>query len=173
MARRAAGESETLVGRTGVELRLPRSFYETIFADFAVMRHDGSDRCVRFAVGDEEQGCFLPFYDHRPLVMAAARVFDAEPSAPNALALFRELREPADLEVRSRPVKNQAVPFVNLWEAQAPRAAELVGTEDAWDAAALARGASLPGRQALWYWLGLVPVAQGCLRLVHLAVLPR
>jgi len=172
MAKRGSGESGTLVGRTRVTLRLPQSFYETIFAGFAVMRHDGGDRCVRFAVGDEEQGCFLPFYDHRPLVIAAARIFDAEPSAPNALALFRELREPADLEVRTRQVKDRPVPFVNLWEAQGPKAAELHGTEDAWDASSLSRGKSLPGRAALWYWLGLVPAADGGLRVVHLAVLP-
>jgi len=173
MARRASGESVTVVERTAVELQLPQSFYESIFAGFAVMRHDGKDRCVRFAVGDEEKGCFLPFYDHRPLVIAAARVFDAEPSALNALALFRELREPADVEVRTRQVKDQGVPFVNLWECQGAKQGNLVGTEDAWDADALSRGAALAGRPALWYWLGLVPAVEGSLRVVHLAVLSR
>lgn len=173
MTKRTAGESTTLVERTGVGLQLPQSFYESIFAGFAVMRHEGTDRCVRFAVGDEDKGCFLPFYDHRPLVIAAARIFDAEPSAPNALALFRELREPAEVEVRTRHVKDQAVPFVNLWECAGPKAGDLVGTEDVWDAKSLSHGTALPGRFALWYWLGLVPTGQGALRLVHLALLPR
>ncbi len=173
MARRAARETETLVERTGVTLRLPQSFYEAIFGGFTVMRHDGAERCVRFAVGDEEQGCFLPFYDHRPLVLAAARVFDAEPSAPNALALFRELGEPADLEVRSREVKGRAAAFLNLWEPAGKPSAELAGADEPWDPGALARGVSLVGRRALWYWVGLVPLPEASLRLLHVALLPR
>ncbi len=173
MARRTARDSETLVERTGVTLRLPESFYETIFRGFTVMRHDGADRCVRFAVGDEEQGCFLPFYDHRTLVLAAARVFDAEPSALNALALFRELGEPAELEVRARDVKGRPEAFVNLWEPVGKPCAELSGADEPWGPGTLSRGASLVGRPALWYWVGLVPLPEAGLRLLHLTVLPR
>jgi len=173
MARQVARGTEALVERTGVTLRLPQSFYEAIFGGFTVMRHDGAERCVRFAVGDEEQGCFLPFYDHRPLVLAASRVFDADPSAPNALALFRELGEPADLEVCAREVKGVAAAFVNLWEPTEKPRAELVGAEEPWGPETLSRGASLVGRRALWYWVGLVPLPPAGLRLLHVAVLTR
>ncbi len=163
-----------LEDRVSVEISLPESFLESIFTGFSIMKEGKEDLCVRYSMGSEEKKSFLPFYDHRPAVIEAAKFFDRDPSPMNALALVKALRQNAELEVKKRAVKREEFFYVNYWptDDRWPEAA-LFGRETDLNPDELERGLSLSGTDALWYWFGIVPLEFAAdtrkgLKIVHL-----
>lgn len=163
-----------IVGRVTARIDLPPSFLEGVFGSFSVFRADGEDQCVRYAIGTEELRCFVPVFDHRPAVLAAAKVFDKDPGPEAALQLVSSLSKPADVEVGRRTGKAGQHPFLSLFPARSaePRYS-LEGSEQEFDPAALRAGIAHDGRDAAWYWLGVLPSPAGAetgLKLVHLCL---
>lgn len=161
-SRRASPKGVVLPAGRVARIALPQTFFEAIFSGFSVMRHEGTEHCVRYWLGSEDQSAFLPFYDHRPGVVRDAGRFDREPSPAGAMSLFRQLGSDAGVEVGTRQVKGRTHCFVNLWPAgDQPADTVLGGAEQDVDPDGLEQGVTLTGERALWYWFGLVPRAPG------------
>lgn len=163
-----------LVGRVTSRIDFPPSFLERVFGSFSVFRAGGEDQCVRYAIGDEELRCFVPVFDHRPAVLAAAKVFDADPGPEAALLLVSSLSASADVEVGRRTGKAGPHPFLSLFppRGREPRYA-MTGSEEDFDPAALREGIACDGREAAWYWVGILPRPEGApggVKLVHLSL---
>lgn len=165
-----------LEDRVPAKISLPESFLESIFTGFSVMKDGKEDVCVRYSMGSEEKRSFLPFYDHRPTVIAAAKEFDQQPSPPNALALLKALGEAAEVEVKRRSVRNEEVFFVNFWPGDdCWTDIILSGSETDLHPAELDKGLSGSGINALWYWFGILPLERDAegdrgLKVVHISL---
>jgi hypothetical protein len=141
------------------------------------MKNGKEDVCVRYSMGSEEKRSFLPFYDHRPAVIEAAKAFDQEPSPPNALGLLKALGASADVEVKRRAVAGEAVFFVNFWPTEDRWPETLFsGAQSDLEPAELSKGQTASGIEALWYWVGILPLERDAegdrgLKVVHLSLI--
>jgi hypothetical protein len=163
-----------LTDRITARVDFPRSFLESVFGSFSIFRAEGEDRCVRYAIGDEALQCYLPVFDHRPPVLAAAKTFDAKPDPEAALGLVSNLLAPADVQVGRRTGKAGGQPFLTLQPATQPKPRhQLTGSELDFDPETLSEGIACDGREAVWYWIGVLPMAGRAktgLKLVHLCL---
>ncbi|MBI5441435.1 MAG: hypothetical protein HY900_09520 [Deltaproteobacteria bacterium] len=172
-------KAPVLKDRIPTAISLPESFLESIFTGFSVMRDGREVVCIRYSMGSEEKRSFLPFYDHRPQVIAAANSFDRDPSPPNALELLKALGSAAEVEVKRRAVAGEASFFVNFWPTD-ERWPEMVlsGTENDLKPHELEKGLSASGTEALWYWVGILPLERDDrgdrgLKVVHISLIRR
>ncbi|MHB8765136.1 MAG: hypothetical protein ACYDA8_12495 [Deferrisomatales bacterium] len=155
-------KKDVLTERLEATLELPEGFYEAVFAGFSVVRSEGAPRCVRYAVGEEEQGCFLPFYDHRPGVVEAAADCERDMTPESALQLMASLRGPAAVEVRARAAGGKKFPFVTLWAAgPGEPVVRLAGRREVYGPGEVAAGTSFTGTDARWHWTGVIPDPKG------------
>lgn len=151
-------KSDVLTARLGAELDLAGELLEDWVRGASIVRAAGEVRCARFTVGDEERGCFLPFYDHRPEVVEAAKSLGHTAAAVGVPRLVAALLAPCAVEVKARPAQGQRLPFVTLWPLEKGRTeVRVTARRETFGPEALAAGVASWGQNARWQWTGLLP----------------
>ncbi len=164
-------KSDVLTARLGAVLELAEDLLLEWVHGATVVRSAGEARCVRFTLGDEALGCFLPVYDHRPAVVEAAKALGHTPATQGVPRLLAALRAPCAVEVKARPAQGKRLPFVTLWPQEKGRTeVRVTGRRHAFAPEAVGEGVSSWGLQARWHWTGLLPAPGGGLTVLQVAL---